>query len=190
MTSQALNDLPDPTTVPTAGFLLRLGAVLIDLMVLGPLSYALYYFIVVQPSMNGVVGIWLIMFLYKPILESKLGFTIGKWVMRLRVVDRGTNLNIDLNQSFIRYLPWAVSYFVTLFLYIRLAQSEGITEVGGFLDFNQYMASFPLSDNFLVSIGNNFPIFSSVWLITDPWNRALHDRWAETFVIRQIFTES
>ncbi len=129
---------------------------------------------------------WLLSFAYKPVLESKLGFTVGKWLMSLRVVDRGTNLNIDLNQSFIRYLPWGISSFVTLFVYIRLAQSAGISEVDDLLEYNQYLTTFPLNENFLVSLGNSFPVFTSVWLITDPWNRALHDRWAQTFVIRQV----
>ncbi|MGB3801236.1 MAG: RDD family protein [Lewinella sp.] len=189
MISQALNDLPDPTTVPTAGFLPRLGAAIIDLVVLFPLSYGVYYFMVWQPSMIGILAMWLINFLYKPVLEARLGFTIGKWLLRLRVVDRGTNLRIDFNQSLIRFLPWAISAFVTLFVYIRLAQSAGIEEVTDIYDYNKYLNQFPLSQNFFVSMGNSFPIFSAVWLITDPWSRALHDRWAQTFVIRDIVKE-
>ncbi|PPK86389.1 putative RDD family membrane protein YckC [Neolewinella xylanilytica] len=186
MTSQALNELPDPTTIPTAGFLPRLAAAIIDAVVLGPLSFGIYYFMVWQPSLLGIVAVWLISFAYKPILEARLGFTIGKWIMRLRVVDRGTNLRIDFNQSLLRYLPWAISAFVTLFVYIRLAQSAGIQEVGDLWAYNKYMNTFPLSQNFFVSMGNSFPIFSAVWLISDPWHRALHDRWAETFVVRDV----
>ena len=188
MTSQALNDLPDPTTVPTAGFLPRLAAAIIDIVVTAPLSYGVFYFLVRQPSLYGVIAMWLISFIYKPVLESSLGFTVGKWIMRLRVVDRGTNLRIDLNQSFLRYVPWAISAFVTLFVYIRVAQSAGIQEVTDVWAFNEYLTKFPLSQNFLVSLGNSFPVFSAVWLITDPWNRALHDRWAGTFVVREIFS--
>lgn len=157
-----------------------------DVAVLLPLSYGIYYFVVEDNRMFVMVAIWLLTFLYKPIMESVFGWTVGKAVMRLRVVDGGNNLNIDLNQSFIRFLPWAVSYFVSLFVYVRVSQTAGVTELDGFMDWNAYLARFPLNENLLISMGNNFPVFSAVWLITDPWNRALHDRWARTFVIRQV----
>ena len=186
MTSQAINDLPDPTTVPTAGFVPRLGAALIDMAILGPTSYGLYYFMKVQPNIYLIVLIWLVNVLYKPVLESVLGYTVGKGILRLRVVDRGTNRNISFEQSLLRYLPWAVAQFVTLFVYVRFFQSAQLAEVADYMSFTRTLATFPLNENFFITTGNSFPVFSSVWLLTDPWNRALHDRWAQTFVIRQV----
>lgn len=183
MTSQAIQDLPDPTTVPTAGFLPRLAAAIVDFFVLSPLLYGIYYFMVEQPMLLGIVAMWMLQFCYKPLTEAYFGCTVGKALMRLRVVNQGTNQNISLNQSLMRYLPWAVSGFVTLFVYIRIFQSPGFAEVGDVWEYSDFLNSFPLTDNFLVSLGNNFPTFSAVWMFMDPWNRALHDRWAQTFVI-------
>ncbi|THH41557.1 RDD family protein [Neolewinella litorea] len=183
MTSQALQDLPDPTTVPTAGFLPRLAAAIVDFFVLSPLLYGIYYFMVERPFLAGIVIMWLLQFVYKPLTEAYFGATAGKALMRLRVVNQGTNQNMSLNQSLIRYLPWAVSGFITLFVYIRIFQSPGFSEVNDVWEYSDFLNSFPLTDNFLVSLGNNFPTFSAVWMFMDPWNRALHDRWAQTFVI-------
>ena len=186
MTSQAINDLPDPATLPTAGFLPRLGAALIDYAVLLPSFYGFYYFMAGHPSIALVVTVWLVKFLYKPVLESVLGYTVGKGVLRLRVVDRGTNRNISFEQSLLRYLPWAVANFAMLFVFIRFFQSPLLADVTDYRSFLDAVSTFPLNQNIFVSTSNTLPLFSGVWLITDPWNRALHDRWAQTFVVRQV----
>ncbi|MBB4078148.1 putative RDD family membrane protein YckC [Lewinella aquimaris] len=186
MTSQTIQDLPDPTTVPTAGFLPRVAAYLVDQFVMIPVMYATFYFMVEQPLLYAVIALWLVQSLYKPLTESFLGFTVGKWIMRLRVVDRGTNRKIGLNQSFVRYLPFAVSAFATLFVQIRMFETPEFREVNNLELYVNYMSSFPLNQNLLVNICNNLPVFSAVWLIMDPWSRALHDRWAQTFVIRLL----
>ena len=157
--------------------------------VLGPLSYGLYFFMREWPSLYLVSLVWFLNFLYKPVLESVFGYTVGKRILRLRVVDRGTNRNISFDQSLIRYLPWAVAQFVTLFVYIRFFDSTQLAEVTDYMSFTRELATYPLNDNFIITTGRSFPIFSSVWLLTDPWHRALHDRWAQTFVIRQMEVE-
>lgn len=181
----AYQGLPDPQTVSTAGLLPRMAAYIADQIVLVPLTYGTYYFMVQSPNMTAVVLVWLCQFFYKPLAEAYYGKTLGKALLRLRVVDRGTDLNPTLNQSFIRYLPFAVAYFVSLFILTRVAKTADFAEVVTIQEFINYTAVFPLRDNFLISLCNNFPVFSAVWLILDPWNRALHDRWAQTFVIKQ-----
>ncbi len=184
MTSPALQKLPDPTTVPTAGFLPRVAAYLVDQLVLLPLLLGIYFFTVERPLMPAIVVIWVIQTLYKPLTEWYFGRTLGKALIRLRVVDRGTNRRPSLNQSFVRYLPFAVAAFAGLFVTIRIFQSPELAEVSGLRDYGYYLRSFPLNQDFLISTLNNFPVFSAVWMIMDPWSRALHDRWAQTFVIR------
>ena len=139
-----------------------------------------------QPSMALFILVWLIKFVYKPVLESALGYTVGKGVLRLRVVDRGTNRKISFEQSLRRYLPWAVANFAMLFVFIRFFQSPLLAEVTDYRSFMDAVANFPLNQNIFVTTGNSLPFFSGVWLITDPWNRALHDRWAQTFVVREV----
>ena len=184
MTSQAYQDLPDPITVPTAGFLPRVAAYLVDQFVLFPLLLGIYFFTVKQPLLPAIVVMWVIQTLYKPLTEWYFGRTLGKALIRLRVVDRGTNRRPSLNQSFVRFLPFAVAAFASLFVAIRIFQSPEVTEVAGLSDYGYFLRSFPLNQDFLISTLNNFPVFSAVWMIMDPWSRALHDRWAQTFVIR------
>ncbi len=184
MTSPAYQDLPDPTTVRTAGLLPRVAAYLVDQFVLFPLLLGIYFFTVRQPLLPAIVLIWLVQTLYKPLTEWHYGRTLGKTLLRLRVVDRGTNLRPNLNQSFVRFLPFAVAAFAALFVSIRIFQSPEISEIKGIQEYGYFLRSFPLAQDFFVSTLNNFPVFSAVWMIMDPWSRALHDRWAETFVIQ------
>ncbi|WP_157974268.1 RDD family protein [Lewinella sp. IMCC34183] len=183
MTSQAIQELPDPTTVPTAGFVPRLAAFVLDFLLVSPLVYGMYYFQVEQPMLYGVIACWLVYHLYKPLTEAHFGCTAGKAALRLRVVTMGGRRRITYNQSFIRYLPWAISAFITLFVYIRVMQSPSFAEVDDVWSYSNYINEFPLQQNFFVSLGNNLPTFSAVWMIMDPWNRTLHDRWARTFVV-------
>nr|WP_256534165.1 RDD family protein [Lewinella sp. JB7] len=164
----------------------RVAAYLVDQFVLLPVMYAIFYFMVERPLLYAVIVLWALQTLYKPLTESLFGCTAGKWIMRLRVVDRGTHRKIGLNQSFVRYLPFAVSAFATLFVQIRMFEAPEFREVTDLELYVNYMSSFPLNQNLLVNICNNFPVFSAVWLIMDPWSRALHDRWAQTFVIRVV----
>lgn len=186
MTSQTLQELPDPLTLPTAGFLPRLAAYLVDQFVLAPLVVGIYYFMVQAPSLLGLGLLWFLHFLYKPAMEALYGFTLGKLLLRMRVVDRATNLVPDFNQSMVRYLPFAVANFIYLFVLLRVFRSPEFVEVETLKGYLNFLTLFPLKDNFIVSLLNNFPFFSGVWLILDPWHRALHDRWAETFVVKKI----
>ena len=178
-------DLPDPQTVPTAGLLPRLGAYLADQFVLIPLTYGTYYFLVQYQSMVMVGVVWLLQFAYKPLCENQFGRTPGKALLRLRVVDRGTNTYPGLNQSFVRYLPFAVANFVALFVLSRMMAAPGFEEIATVWDYTRFLADSPLRENTLIGIFNSLPVFSGVWLIMDPWNRALHDRWAQTFVVKE-----
>lgn len=186
MTSQPIAELPDPTTLPTAGTLPRLAAFLVDKFVTVPALAGVYYFMVPHPSIWGIVACWVVVFLYKPLAEHLYGMTVGKWLLRVRVSDRLTNQPPSLNQSFVRYLPFAVAEFATLFIFIRVFQSPELAEITSLNEYVSYTEFFPLRQNLLVSFCNNFPIFSGVWLILDPWSRALHDRWAQTFVLRKV----
>lgn len=184
MLNEEYQDYPDPAAIPTVGFLPRLGAAFIDLLVLGPISYGIYHFMVVQPSIYVVAGLSVLNALYKPLAEAIFGYTVGKYLLKMKVVDRKSNQRITLNQSFTRFLPWAVAAFASLFVLVRVIEAQDFTEVDTLAGYMDYLAKFPLSRNFLVSLLNNFPIFSAVWIIMDPWKRALHDRWAETFVVK------
>lgn len=164
----------------------RLAAAIVDYFVLSPLFYGIYYFMTERPVLYLVVAIWLVQNLYKPLTEAYFGCTAGKALLRLRVVTMGGRRRITLNQSFIRYLPWAVSSFATLFVYIRVMQSANFADVTDIRSYYEYLSEFPLQQNFLISLGNNLPVFSAVWMIMDPWNRTLHDRWAQTFVVYRL----
>ncbi|WP_420460235.1 RDD family protein [Neolewinella sp.] len=188
ITTNSYTDLPDPTTVPTVGFLPRFLAWFIDQVVLLVLIFPTYYVMVVRPNLSVVVAIWVLQFLYKPLTEARFGATVGKWLLKQRVVDRHTYYRITLNQSFVRYLPFAVSQFASLFVLIRAFDSSELAEVADLQRYVNFITYYPLNQSFAVNLCNNFPVFSSVWMILDPWSRALHDRWAETFVTRKLPT--
>lgn len=124
--------------------------------------------------------------LYKPIAEGKFGYTIGKKWMKIQVVDQATGSLMTLNQNLTRFLPWALVYFTMIFVNIRYFQDPAFAEV---LDAEAYMNYVPthvLSNSFMVSLLNNATVFSAVWMFSDPFTRALHDRLAGTVVVNDL----
>jgi uncharacterized RDD family membrane protein YckC len=180
------SEFPDPAALPAVGLLPRLAAYFVDQLVLLPLMYGVYVFMIERSNLAGVVIFWGLQHLYKPLLEARFGQTAGKAILGLRVVSQHDLGPITLNQSFVRYLPWAVMGFANLFVLIRAFQSIEIAEVQNLETYVSFITTYPLTQNFLVNLCNNFPVFSAVWMIMDPWRRALHDRWAQTYVLKPV----
>jgi hypothetical protein len=74
--------------VKYAGFWSRLGALLIDGIILAPLSFGISYFNIVSwKSLLVLILLGLITVTYKPVLEFLYGATWGKMALKLKVVS-------------------------------------------------------------------------------------------------------
>lgn len=162
----------------------RFGAYLLDKLVLLPLSIGLLYAVVIAKSLPLALVFLFFDALYKPLLEATAGQTLGKRWLGLRVVRGSDGGPISWNASLMRYLPWAAIFYCTVFVLVRHFQSPDFAAVNDLETYLTFSRKHPLGDNFLIALINYLPIFSVVWVFSDPLRRALHDRLAGTVVIR------
>ena len=177
--------LPDhiPEGTRFGSFTLRAGAALIDLLVLAPLNLLAYHFTVDAPNIYVVMGIAVAEALYKPVLEKVYGRTVGKRLLKLRVVSQADLGPISWNQTFVRFLPWAVVFYAGVFTTIRQFQDPNFGNFATYQEYFTYFRNSVLGQSSVLAFLNNVPIFSAIFIIGDALGRALHDRWAGTYVV-------
>jgi len=104
--------------VKYAGFWIRLGAVLIDLMVMGVVLYIPSTIIYGSEYWVGdqfFYGFWDLMFSYVLPLVGTIWFwlrfsgTPGKMVLKLKIVDAGTGNKLTFGQAIGRYFAYILS---------------------------------------------------------------------------------
>lgn len=175
------------TTSPYATFAQRAYARLIDnALVSVPLTLLMLISLIYVRSLPIAMFFLLVEAAYKPLMESNKGWTFGKKLMKIKVVDQETGALMNLNQSLTRYIPWALMFFTSVFVYTRYFQDPLFAEVVDPETFMKFVPKHVLSDNFLVSLISNLSVFSAVWMFGDPLVRALHDRIAGTIVVRDL----
>lgn len=137
-------------------------------------------------SLPIAIGLLLLEAVYKPFMEARWGATLGKKWLKMKVVDQSTGAFMTINQSLFRFLPWAISVFASIFVYIRYFQDPTFGEVLTLEDYVEFANGHVLNESFLLSILTNLTIFSAVWMFSDPMLRALHDRIANTVVLNDL----
>jgi uncharacterized RDD family membrane protein YckC len=109
---------PGPTTGsgpsgPRAGFFIRFGAALIDVVLLGVVEFVIDR--IVGRTAGGAVGILLGIAYYGYLEGSNSGQTVGKRALGIRVIDFNTGGPIGFGRAVIRYFGRIVS-FIACFL--------------------------------------------------------------------------
>ncbi len=74
-------------------------------------------------------------------------------------------------------------FFATVFVIIRHFQAEGFMEIDSWPAYIEFGREHPLGENILIAMVNYLPLFSVMWVMSDPTRRALHDRLAGTIVV-------
>lgn len=171
---------------PYAPITKRMFARLIDIGLISvPLSMLTILSLVYLRSLPLAIALIVLDAVYKPLAEGKFGYTIGKKWLKIRVVDQASGRLMNLNQNLTRFLPWALVYFTTIFVYVRYFQDPAFAEVLDAETFINFIPTHQLNNSFLVSLLNNATVFSAVWMFSDPYTRALHDRLAGTVVVSE-----
>ena len=163
----------------------RLAAWLVDKAVLLPLGLVYGYGLLVGKELVLAIAGLVLDLAYKVILEKTRGATVGKRLLRLRVQDVKTQRPITWNQSLLRALPWALSFYAYVFLTIRYFQDPAFHEVVTNSQFLEYAAGHPLANSTIISLLMIAPFLSASWVISDRLYRALHDRLGGTVVVRE-----
>lgn len=164
-----------------ASFWIRLGAAVIDMLVLFPIiglniynqfdtkSIALLYFLTLASS------------LYKPLMEWRFGATLGKMACKIKVLNEDLK-PIGIDQSFGRYIPWGISVVIQLMAATFIFSDPMFKAAKTIMEIEAIARLSPLSNIsntynliFLVIIGS---------LVIDKKSRGFHDKIAKTVVIK------
>jgi uncharacterized RDD family membrane protein YckC len=161
-------------------------AFLLDRLFVLPFSLGAIYVLIYLKSLPLVLACIVAEAAYKPALEAVYGYTLGKKVMKIKVVSQLTGGQITWNQSFLRFTPWALAAYAAIFVMIRYFQTPGALELETIEEFLEFRVKHPLSNSFLIGMINSLWIFSVMWVFSDPQRRALHDRLGKTWVVKEI----
>ena len=159
----------------------RLGAALIDFLILLPLTIVGFYNSMNIKSLPLMVIVSVLAFLYKPYLEWKKSATYGKMAVGIKVVNHDGE-NIDQGQAIARYFPWIISFVISFSTNIMLFLSPEFQEVNDFMQLGVIMQDSPLNTInsiygviFLILVGS---------MIADSKKQGFHDKYAKTYCIK------
>ena len=128
------NLLKNDTNQPKwAGFWIRVGATLIDILVYLPLIGLNMYNLYVLKSLPLQLIITAIMLAYKPFMEYKYGATLGKMAVKIKVVNSNLE-SISLGQSIIRYSPWLLGQVFSIIGTVLLFQHSDFEIASGMME--------------------------------------------------------
>lgn len=152
-----------------SGFWRRLGALLIDALVLGAVGFALGFVLentfVEMGAWGRLVG-FLIALVYFGVMNSSVigGQTLGKMILKIRVVD-SSNAPVGLGKSILRYIIIALPF-----------------SLNGAQFSNEAMSSFMMYPLSIIIFGGMFSIFY-LYVFNRTTRQSLHDLVVGTFVV-------
>lgn len=164
-----------------AGFWKRLAALSIDSLMILPLFWVAlrYYNLQNYIIFAAFVLLW---FLYKPLCEYFFGFTLGKRVLKIKVV-RDDSKRANLAQIFLRNILYSAPILFSLYTTISWFENPAFEKISSFEELNHFMAdpnNVPWAQAWY-----SFLFYADVaFLLTDKQKRALHDRAAGTYVVQ------
>ena len=124
-----------------AGLWIRVGAALIDILVMIPLFVISYYNQIDMKSLVLLYILTVLSALYKPLMEWRYGATLGKMACKIKVVNEKLK-PISIDQRLGRYIPWGISVI------IQLMAATNIFTAAGFKTANTYMEIVALAQNY------------------------------------------
>lgn len=170
-----------------ANFGNRLGAALLDFLCTLPIFGTVMYFTIFAPSWNNYLLAMIVAMLYKPVMEGQFGATLGKMILKLRVVQHGGE-KITWAQAFTRYIPWLIGNVLALWAAHDVFMFPGMEDVTSFTEYIEITQEYQMENGFsmksiISSIAGWLPLVSALFLLGSDRKQALHDRLAETYVV-------
>jgi uncharacterized RDD family membrane protein YckC len=167
-------------TIIHATFMQRMCAFIVDCLVFIPIYILSNYNIMSIKSLTLSVGISMIWWFYKPLMEWKYGATVGKMALKIRVVDEELKA-ISLNQAALRFLPYFAVSLSFLFSTFALFRLDGFYEARTVEAFQVLEPEMSRLDTTQLTVF--FFIFSCSSIMLDEKKQAIHDRIGKTYCI-------
>lgn len=165
----------------------RIGASLLDLLILSPITIGLnFYNILSIKSLPLALIILTLGVFYKPLLEYFKGSTFGKMIVGISVTDTSYN-GMSLDQSFLRSLPFFASSVILAPMTIAMFSSEELANVSSFTDyltFSQVFAADYAYAQYLNWATSLFFIGTIIAMFANKNKMGLHDMMAKTYVVK------
>jgi uncharacterized RDD family membrane protein YckC len=171
-----------------ANFGPRLGAWFLDVLFTLPIVGAGVYFTMISPNWNGVLAVSILSLLYKPVMEKVFSATLGKMVLKLKVVAK-EGLPISWGQALMRYIPWVIVFAFNMYFSYQFFQAPGFEDVSGFTEYMQFGQEYQLENGvspviqILQSVIGLLPLISALIMLGNARRQSGHDIVAETYVI-------
>lgn len=176
---------PDTTTEPNkfqfASLGVRIAAAVIDFLLYFPFIILAVYNFISLKSFGLDLLINLIPLFYKPYMEWKYGATVGKMVVKLKVVGKdGTAITFD--QAMTRFVPFFIYMAIVVMSNYHLFSAYGFMEA---IDLEK-ITELQQKNRFAgaSSFASFLLTFSILYVITNPYRQGLHDRLAKTYCIQ------
>lgn len=164
-----------------AGFWIRLGAAVIDIIVMVPIIGLSMYNQFGLKSIVLLYSLTVLSALYKPLMEWRFGATLGKMACKIKVVNEDLN-PISIDQGFGRYIPWGISAIIQLMAATFIFSDPGFNSADTFIEIGVIAQKSPLTN--ISNIYNFVFIIIVGSLVFDKKNRGFHDKIAKTTVIK------
>jgi len=175
------NETINQTTSPRwAGFWIRTGASLIDVLVYLPLIGLNMYNLYTLKILPLQLAITLLMLAYKPFMEFKYGATVGKMAVKIKVTDENFN-KISLSQAIIRYTPWIITQAVSIYTTILLFQTPAFLTANGMREVG--LLQNELMSPYLSFITSGFFFVVILFVAFTEKKQGLHDMLAKTYCV-------
>jgi uncharacterized RDD family membrane protein YckC len=164
------------------GFWRRVIIQLIDFITFIPIVYLYNLSVNLSINMESIIPYviyWIIVYLYFIIMISYFGGTPGKLIMKVRITDRnGGNLSI---LSSIKRISVYLLFSIVQILIFQQGIHESIDQQQVSNYINNYSGKYEI---FNVLVGLLF-IIDSMFIAFNKQKRAIHDLWANSFVIHK-----
>jgi uncharacterized RDD family membrane protein YckC len=174
---------PSQNVVQYGGFWPRLGALILDGLVMVPVSFGVTYFnITTWKSPLLLILLMLVSLAYKPVMEYVYGATLGKMALNLKVVNLEFE-RADLNAILMRNIFHIVPPLFSLYFTTRVYADPDFESITGFMQYSTFLNNFPYL-RIVNVISGLITIVDAIFLIVDQQRRSLHDRIGSTYVIQ------
>ncbi len=166
-----------------AGFWERLGALVLDWLVLLPLTIANYFNTERWGSISVSVIISLVAIAYKPLLEYLYGASLGKKGLTLTVVNKNYE-KISAGEAVLHNIFQIVTGLVGVVIAVYTLQHGSVNRTPSARSFSDFDTATVLSVFFSLGV---FVLYlaDAICLVANPKKQSLHDLIAGTYVIKK-----
>ena len=163
-----------------AGFWIRFGAAIIDVLALAIFSGLNMYNTFSLKSIPLMIAIMTLLMAYKPFMEYKYGATFGKMAVKLKVTNHNFE-NISFDQSLIRSLPWLITSIISIVLTYLLMSHPSYMDTTGFTNIS--LLQKEITPAILQWLPTGILLITGLSILTNKKKMGLHDSIAKTYCI-------